>query len=221
MSGDKPVKKKTSTVRCLPGIIVILALVVAFGYWLTGRYFVVHDNGVSVVAKSSLAFRGTFVDVRGWHLDDFQQHPALRAAMETAGLSTPVRAALLSGMTPEMRRAIAPLDIPTDTRWLRSHYVILTKHGIVIIPRKYLKDRGSDVDTFLDIRSWTSADFKRNLFVQESLVAAGYSDLLIEMKVAEIGDSLDEMTRSMERSTDEFRLKMKAQWKKIFGAENP
>ncbi len=220
MSVSRPAKK-TSTVSCRSGAILVLILVVAFGYWLAGNYFVIHNNGISVVAKQSLAFRGTFVDIRGWQLDDFKQHPALRAALETAGLSAPVRAALLSTMTPEMRRAIAPLDIPTDTRWLRSHYVILTEHGIAIIPRKYMKEGGSGEDAFLDIRSWTSDDFKHNLVVWKSLVAAGYSDLLIEMKVTEIGDSLDEMTRLMEQSTDEFRQKMQAQWKKIFGPGNP
>ncbi len=220
MSVSRPARK-TSTVSCRSGAILVLILVVAFGYWLAGSYFVIHNNGISVVAKQSPAFRGTFADIRGWQLDDFKQHPALRAALETAGLSAPVRAALLSTMTPAMRRAIAPLDIPTDTRWLRSHYVILTEHGIAIIPRKYIKDGGSGEDAFLDIRSWTSNDFKRKRFVWESLVAAGYSDLLIEKKVTEIGDSLDEITRSMERGTDAFRQKMRAKWMEIFGPGTP
>ncbi len=217
--GESLKTKSTSCWRC--GIIAVLVLVVAFGYWLAGRYFVIHNDGVSVVAKQSLAFRGTFVDVRGWQLNDFQQHPALRAALETAGLSAPVRTALLRGMPPGMRRAIAPLDIPTDPRWLRSHYVILTEHGIAIIPRKYIKDGGNSVDTFLDIRAWTNDDFKRHPDVRKSLVAAGYIDLLVEMKVAEIGDYLDEMARSMQQSTGELRQKMKAKWKEIFGTENP
>jgi len=218
MSEDETFGRKP-TARWICCTIVVLVVALTVCGFLAARHFVIHDGGIAITSKLSLSLRDTFVDVRDWRFEDFQEHPGLRASLETAGLNEPVRSALVRGMTPELRQAVEPLEFPVNSCWLRSHYVLLTAKGVAIIPRKYIADDCSETDAFVDIRTWTRDDFKDEADLKASLIVAGHRDLLIEMKVAEIGDSLDDMAKTMERATDEFKQKMKAKWNEVFGEE--
>jgi hypothetical protein len=68
------------------GFVVFLVIVLLGACYFSLSYHVITtQSGKIVVRKKGIRFAETFVDVRGWGLEDLQEHPALVDALMKGG----------------------------------------------------------------------------------------------------------------------------------------
>ncbi|MDD4102115.1 MAG: hypothetical protein PHU80_05720 [Kiritimatiellae bacterium] len=58
--------------------------------------------------------------------------------------------------------------------WLAGHHLVTTDHGLVVVPKRYVRMGG----TRADVRGWTWDDAVANIDVSHALISAGYEDVL-------------------------------------------
>lgn len=64
---------------------LILVLAAAGAAWALTHHVVRTRHGTAVLEKRFLTFEETWVDARGWALEDFDAHPAVKRALLQAG----------------------------------------------------------------------------------------------------------------------------------------
>jgi hypothetical protein len=84
--------------------------------------------------------------------------------------------------------------------WLAGHHVVRAESGYLILEKRFL----SVDDTYVDVRSWTSADYDRHPQLKRALIIQGYDDLLADLRRSEIQDSIEEMVKHAEIAADEI-----------------
>ena len=82
--------------------------------------------------------------------------------------------------------------------WVTSHFVVRTDDGIAVLKKQYM----SPSDSFVDIRGWTYDDFSAHRPLKRALLAQGYREVIVDLKVKQYRASFEDMGISAE-----------AQWK--------
>jgi hypothetical protein len=72
-------------IRKLVGVVVLLAVGGALGYYALAHHIVRSDEGLVTVPKRQVAIADTYADIRAWKLADFRAHPDLVKALVDAG----------------------------------------------------------------------------------------------------------------------------------------
>ena len=73
--------------------------------------------------------------------------------------------------------------------WGAAHHVVRTDKGVLVVAKRYL----AAGDTFVDARTWSSADFDGHPDLKAALVSGGYEDLLADLKARERQAALDDL----------------------------
>ena len=79
------------------------------------------------------------------------------------------------------------------TGWAATHHVVQTSRGTVIVAKRYVTLDAS----WVDARSWKSADYEAHGVVREALVAGGYGGMLFELRREELAQEAEQMRREM------------------------
>ena len=75
------------------------------------------------------------------------------------------------------------------TYWCASHHVVKTDQGVVVLAKRFL----AGADSFVDVRSWSSADFDAHPELKRALAEGGYDDMLADLKARERQAALDDL----------------------------
>jgi len=85
--------------------------------------------------------------------------------------------------------------------WFTAHFVILTDEGFAILDKRFLKFEHSVVD----IRNWTSQDFKANPEIQWALISQGYSEIVAGVTIAEWQEQAGQWMQSAKDSAGQLK----------------
>ena len=69
----------------IPFTLAAIILGAVFAYWSATHYLIHTQNGLLIVPKRYITWSNTFLDIREWQKQDFNQHPPLRKAREENG----------------------------------------------------------------------------------------------------------------------------------------
>lgn len=67
--------------------------------------------------------------------------------------------------------------------WLHQHYVIHTDRGYIVIHKQYR----SFSDSWVDARTWSTADFNQHPQLKAAMIQQGYGDYLTDLRWKEWG----------------------------------
>ena len=79
------------------------------------------------------------------------------------------------------------------TGWAATHHVVRTSKGTVIVAKRYVTLDAS----WVDARTWRSADYEAHGVVREALVAGGYGGMLFDLRREELAQEAEQMRREM------------------------
>lgn len=78
--------------------------------------------------------------------------------------------------------------------WALGHHVVQTANGTMVLEKRFL----TLDDTLVDVRRWSSKDFDEHVQLKRAMITQGYRDMLIDLKVAELKASFEEMKMEAE-----------------------
>ena len=73
--------------------------------------------------------------------------------------------------------------------WCAGHHVVRTDQGVLVLAKRFL----ACGDSFVDMRTWSSADFDGHPELKSALVSGGYGDLLADLKARKRQAVLDDL----------------------------
>ncbi|MFH0909534.1 MAG: hypothetical protein V1929_12310 [bacterium] len=78
--------------------------------------------------------------------------------------------------------------------WIMDHHIIQTPKGVVVVSKRFLAWK----DSYIDIRSWSYAEFEAKPDIEKVLVVNGYSDLVYDIQLNELRTAIDDLSREAE-----------------------
>jgi hypothetical protein len=87
-----------------------------------------------------------------------------------------------------------------------SHHLVKTDKGVAVLTKRFL----TCADTFVDVRTWSSADFDAHPELKRAMINQGYRDMLVELKTGELQASLNDVANKAAAMAEEIATQIVA-----------